>query len=537
MINKTKLLNLNKKNLNYIFNLFLFFYLIFGLFLSVNTGVSTDAFIEENIWKKNLEAIKNVFGHNNDGYSDLLNFGDKYYGVGFNFLSQVYVYLVSFLVNFKGLSEEISKVLLKHNFIFFTFFLSALISAKIVNLIIKDKFFSKIFLIFYLFYPFLLGHGFYNPKDTPFLFAWILSTYLSIKIFLKIYNKKNISYQKIFIFALSTAFLFSIRITGVLIILQYFITFIITSKYLKESYYEIIKIYFFKIFLFLLFTLTLLIILYPIFWKNPLLIFDSIFQAKNIQYGVCTLTLGKCMDALDLPSSYVFIWLFFKLPLISLIGLLLFPFVEKKIFSQSLNQIVLGSILLTIISIIFILIFFKVNLYDELRHILFLVPLFLIVTFPIIYFFSKKITLFITIVSIFFFTAQNINMYPYQYTWFNSFGNLVDINNKFEIDYWGISGRNIAKRINNNERLTLDKNMCIYVDPIHIIKHFISNDYKCVKPFSSIYPKSTEKYILVKYMRNIRRENPSNCELIFEESYNLNFIRNRLILGEVYICN
>ena len=176
MINKTKLLNLNKKNLNYIFNLFLFFYLIFGLFLSVNTGVSTDAFIEENIWKKNLEAIKNVFGHNNDGYSDLLNFGDKYYGVGFNFLSQVYVYLVSFLVNFKGLSEEISKVLLKHNFIFFTFFLSALISAKIVNLIIKDKFFSKIFLIFYLFYPFLLGHGFYNPKDTPFLFAWILST-------------------------------------------------------------------------------------------------------------------------------------------------------------------------------------------------------------------------------------------------------------------------------------------------------------------------------------------------------------------------
>ena len=222
------------------------------------------------------------------------------------------------------------------------------------------------------------------------------------------------------------------------------------------------------------------------------------------------------MDALDLPSSYVFIWLFFKLPLISLIGLLLFPFVEKKIFSQSLNQIVLGSILLTIISIIFILIFFKVNLYDELRHILFLVPLFLIVTFPIIYFFSKKITLFITIVSIFFFTAQNINMYPYQYTWFNSFGNLVDINNEFEIDYWGISGRNIAKRINNNERLTLDKNMCIYVDPIHIIKHFISNDYKCVKPFSSIYPKSTEKYILVKYMRNIRRENPSNCELIFE---------------------
>jgi hypothetical protein len=38
-------------------------------------------------------------------------------------------------------------------------------------------------------------------------------------------------------------------------------------------------------------------------------------------------------------------------------------------------------------------------------------------------------------------------------------------------------------------------------------------------------------------MRNIRRENPDNCELIIEESYNLNLFGNKLILGEVYLCN
>jgi len=65
----------------------------------------------------------------------------------------------------------------------------------------------------------------------------------------------------------------------------------------------------------------------------------------------------------------------------------------------------------------------------------------------------------------------------------------------------------------------------------------MSNDYKCVKMLQSIYPKSSEKYVLVKYTRNIRRENPSDCNLIIEENYKLNIFQDKLTLGEVYICN
>ena len=95
----------------------------------------------------------------------------------------------------------------------------------------------------------------------------------------------------------------------------------------------------------------------------------------------------------------------------------------------------------------------------------------------------------------------------------------------------------IKKQINNNDQLLRHKDECIYVAPKHIIEPFISADYNCVKTFFSIYPKSTEKYILVKYTRNIRRENPSNCELIIEESYNLNLFKDKLIMGKVFICN
>jgi len=371
----------------------------------------------------------------------------------------------------------------------------------------------------------------------PFLFAWILSTYISIKIFLRIYENENVPTLNFFFLSLSTSFLLSVRIAGILILLQYLITFIITSSLLRDPFYKIIKSYFNKISLFIFFTLLLTIICYPIFWKNPLLIFDAINKVKDFPYGVCTLTLGKCMDAMKLPYNYIFIWLFFKLPFLSLIGLILFPFVEKKIFSQPIRQIILGSILLTLISIILILIFLGANIYDELRHVLYIVPLILIISFSTIYFFSKKLLLYIAFFSILSFSIQNINMYPYQYTWFNLFSNFININNNFELDYWGVSGRNIAEKINNNDQLLYYKDKCIYVSPKHIIKPFISDDYNCVKSFFSIYPKSTEKYILVKYTRNIRRENPSNCKLIIEESYNLNLFKDRLILGEVFICN
>ena len=527
---------MNVKN-NFLIISFLFLYFLIGFYFSIKTGITTDEIENLHSWKLNLDAIRDFFGKNNFGYDNLYDYVWRYKGVGFYYFSHIYLFIAELFIKFDELPPLISKVLLNHGLIFTSFFLSAIYSAKIVNLIIKDKFYSNIFLLLYLFYPYLLGHGFFNTTDMPFLFAWVMSTYYSIEIFLKAYKNINISFLSVFLLSFSTAFLLSIRISGILIFLQYLIFLIISAHFIKESFYKLLRLYFLRIVFFIFFTLLFTFIFYPLFWKNPYLIIESINYLRNIPYGVCTLTFGSCMDAVNLPSSYIFIWLLFKLPLISLIGLSLFPLVEKRIFLHPQNVILLGSILLTTISIIFLLIFFEANLYDELRHILYLIPLFLISSFSIFYFFSKKITLFLSLITILIFLTQNFNMYPYQYTWFNLFNNLIDVNKKFEIDYWGVSGRNIAKKINNNEYLISNKENCIYVSPKHVIEPFLDSKYKCIKPFLSIYPKSSEKYILVKFMRNIRRENPDNCVLIFEEKYNLNLFSNSLKMGEVYVCN
>ena len=81
-------------------------------------------------------------------------------------------------------------------------------------------------------------------------------------------------------------------------------------------------------------------------------------MGQHIQ-TVCTLTLGMCMKAQNLPSSYIPIWLFFKLPVLILFGLLIFPIIEKKIFSNKKNIIILGSLLSSCIFIILSLIFHR----------------------------------------------------------------------------------------------------------------------------------------------------------------------------------
>ena len=314
--------NFTKINFNTIFYLFLFVYFFSGNILSLYTGITADEFIEQRNWSLKFELIKSLFDDNHSEYFNLLepeeyidrnipiiDYDLRFYGVGFHYISQIYLYIAGIFFEIENLSPSTTKVLLNHCFIFSNFFLSAIFAGKILELLIKDKFYTNLFIIFYLLYPYLLGHGFYNPKDTPFLFAWILSTFISLDLTLKAKDNKKITNINIFVLSLSTAYLFSVRISGILILIQYLISFSFLQSSLNKSFYEVLKLYFYKIILFTIFTSLLTVLFYPIFWKNPLLIIDSINQMRNYPFGVCTLTLGKCMESVDLPSSYIFIWL------------------------------------------------------------------------------------------------------------------------------------------------------------------------------------------------------------------------------------
>ena len=136
----------------------------------------------------------------------------------------------------------------------------------------------------------------------------------------------------IILISVFTALLISVRITGVLILLEYLIAIIIliNLKNIKPLKFFLKNSWFLLIFLT---ALTLLIyILNPIFWHNPLEFFKSVSWMGKFYHDICTLTLGECMSSLNLSPSYYFIWFFFKLPILVLLGLLIYPLIESGVF-------------------------------------------------------------------------------------------------------------------------------------------------------------------------------------------------------------
>ena len=85
----------------FIFNLFLFFYLTFGIYISVNVGMTSDGLPNHNIGILNIEAIKDILGFNDTGYSNLEKFHWRYKGVAFYYLSYIYLFIVDLFFRLK----------------------------------------------------------------------------------------------------------------------------------------------------------------------------------------------------------------------------------------------------------------------------------------------------------------------------------------------------------------------------------------------------------------------------------------------------
>ena len=253
-------------------------------------------------------------------------------------------------------------------------------------------------------------------------------------------------------------------------------------------------------------------------------------------HDICTLTLGKCMPALNLPPSYIFIWLFFKLPILILFGLLMYPFIEKTILNNGVKTIYYLTFLITILSIFFIFLIKKVALYDEIRHVMFLIPLIFLLSLFNIFTFNKKLYYVLTSFVIIFFVLENISLKKYQYTWLNSFAKLTDIEKNFEIDYLGISNKNIQKQIiYYTKKNNLDKNTCIYGGPYTEV--FLENrGFSCFDNYSALDSANVRPFFAYQNVRNIKRSKPNDCKLIHLEKFNYLFYKKDIIAGKLWYC-
>jgi disulfide oxidoreductase YuzD len=238
-----------------------------------------------------------------------------------------------------------------------------------------------------------------------------------------------------------------------------------------------------------------------------------------------------------LPASYYFIWLFFKLPILALIGILLFPFVEKKIFNNTAASMYYLTLLLSFFLILFIFILKSVAVYDELRHVLFLVPMIFLIGLTNLFYFNKKLFISLGSIVIFFFLMENFSLYPYQYTWLNSFAKFTNIQKNFEIDYWGISNKNLTKKIvQYSEENSISKDTCVYGD-IFAKEYLTTKNFTCFKTYSKLDAAKEKTLFAYKNLRNVKRSDPKDCKLILNETYNYSFYKKKISVGTLWFCS
>ena len=514
------------------YHLFLLFFIVIGIHFSINVGITHDEIYDYNVWIANKNLILNFFFSNNLDTS-FLEGGGKFYGSGFHYFSSI---LEIFTTNLPQLSDynEIGKTILsKHISVFLLFLLSGLILKKIIKIITNNNHHANLSSIFYLTYPYLLGHSFFNIKDIPFLTIWLICTYFIVRITKNYFLKEVILKKHLIFLSLFTGYLLSIRITGVLILIQYLIFILVITNAKKINFFYFIKKFFKEILVSIFIIFSFYFILQPSYWQNPLLIYDAIkYMSQHIQ-TVCTITLGECMKAQNLPATYLPIWFFFKLPIIILIGLSLFFLIEKKIERNPLIFSIITSLAFSVISIIIILILFNVNLYDEIRQVMFLIPLIFVISLSFIYFYSKFFFNISVIFFIIFFVFQNINIYPYNYIWLNNFSHFTKVQNIFELDYWSVSSKKISDYLKDNK---IRNQSCVITNRNDEISLLVSKKI-CLIDFNKLHDKNKRPFYVALLGRAVNKGVPNNCNLTFEDKIRINFSNELLTLTKLYKCN
>ncbi|HEX7560907.1 MAG TPA: glycosyltransferase family 39 protein, partial [Candidatus Humimicrobiaceae bacterium] len=212
-------------------------FLAIGLFVLKDYGISTDETIQHTLGIKTLNLVLN-------GDNALFSASNKYHGTAFTLIG-------SAIEKIFNLTEVNLIYLSRHIWTFLLFYFSVICFYLLCKRIFKDWKIAILGSIFLVLSPRIFAHSFFNPKDLPFLSAFIISAYTMV-LFLE---KKNAISG--LIHGISCAFLIGVRILGILVPVLTFAFFaldLIVSR--KNIDRQMLKR---KIFNFLVFLLTLLV--------------------------------------------------------------------------------------------------------------------------------------------------------------------------------------------------------------------------------------------------------------------------------------
>jgi hypothetical protein len=312
--------------------------------------------------------------------------------------------------------------------------------------------------LFLIISPRIFAHSFYNPKDIPFLSAYIIAIYTML-LFLE---KNNIA--SAILHGLATGILCSIRIPGNIIIVITFIFWgfrLIVNKSDLKNWLKSASIFV----LFLITALTVLVHSFPLLYTNPIHNYLTAFNImKQYPWIGYNLYLGKDVRN-QIPWHFTIVWYSLSFPLFYVllfaIGsfFLLLRTIKNNLIEaiKTYRDIYLAAAcgILPILAVVI----FKSVLYGDSRQMYFCIPPLLLIS---VYGYSEIIK-YIRLKYIYRLILAGmiicaglaypvyfiIRYHPYQYTYFNILAGLngSDIRNYFMIDGWRLSNKQALEYI------------------------------------------------------------------------------------------
>lgn len=525
--------------------LFLAIYIPVGIWACLHAGTSWDELVEYETFLANINAVKGLFSGNLDDYQSLLQYRDRYYGIGFHIVSQgiaqIALWINSHIFTF---SDRPSEIIFAHLSVFAAFVLSGLLVKSILEKLTSNTLMASFSMMVYLLWPYLLGHALVNVKDVPFLFAWLLCTNIYLKLMQLWYEQSSRSNQQLllqfFLLGLGTAWLLSIRISGLLIFIEYGVCFLIYLWFGKCRLDQVLSVK--KV---LAFTLPLAMgafVLYPVFWHNPLEILNAIQYMSQHPWDGDTLTAGRFLPPKQSTYFYISAWLLLKLPIVVIIGLLATPLMLYRSLDKGrdcprglllLNFI---GLFLSIVFILLALVIIKAGLYNELRQILFIFPLIYALSLTSLYYLSKKFLYAALAATAIFFVADNFALYPYSYVYTNEVSRQINLSSKYEKDYLGLSIDRTTAWLNQQDKSSVG-NACLVVTPAHLWKGLDQSKFPCVQGYENFT--SLKKPFFFSWLVRDRIDLlplPS-CKLIHEEQFSLPLSPTKLVMSQLFFCD
>jgi hypothetical protein len=513
-----------------------------GVLICLKVGLSWDEDAEFRTYRMNMAAIAGLLGGDTKPYFDLTQYFDRYYGIGFHLISHgIGGWMQGIFGDLLPYSAQGSRLIWAHASVFLAFIGSGIIFRFCLVRLIGDQLISALGMFVFLLWPYLFGHSMMNVKDVPFMCAWLCCTLQVLRIF----QASQFSTQSlIWNFALLgflTAWLISIRVSGILIFIQYawfglLLLMQLDYAQVKQSFYLKLGR---EILVFLIAMLSALLILYPITWHDPSEFLSAIRYMSSHPWLGNTLTAGELIEPKTRMLFYIGSWLAVKLPVFALVGLALTPLVLWRAFAKqqfSSRYSALLALLLTAITILSILVVMRVSLYNELRQVLFVSAILLLIAIVSFYYLSRSLSIAVLILAIGVMVFDNTKMYPYQYTYVNEIARNVPKGKLFETDYFGLGVSETARWLNQSSVDGVSQ--CVYVPSAHLWKFEINPDkFPCVENFPGDLSLIKKPFLFFVQARSVTSFAALPwCRLLHLESRSLPFSTTTLRMGELYEC-